>query len=109
LILDQSLGVTRRRVAQWAAWATFSLPPSAWTMSDTGILVAMIHPPCWFYIQASGPKAMTSTSTKAPLGISRTATQERAGLPVKYRPYTSLKAAKLPMSDRKQVVLTTSA
>ena len=36
-----------------------------------------------------------------------TATQERAGLPVKYSLYTSLNATKSPISYKKQVVLNT--
>ena len=51
--------------------------------------------------------AMASISQSTPLGSSRTATQLRAGLEVKYLAYTSLKAAKSPMSARKQVVFTT--
>lgn len=51
--------------------------------------------------------AMASTSHSTPLGRSFTATQLRAGLETKYRAYTLLKAAKSPMSARKQVVLTT--
>ncbi len=51
--------------------------------------------------------AMASISHRAPLGRSFTATQERAGLEVKYLAYTSLKAAKSAISARKQVVLTT--
>ena len=50
---------------------------------------------------------MASISHRAPLGRSFTATQERAGLEVKYLAYTSLKAAKSAISARKQVVLTT--
>ncbi len=43
-----------------------------------------------------------------PLGRSFTATQERAGFPVKYFAYTALNAAKSAISARKQVVFTTS-
>ena len=53
--------------------------------------------------------AITSTSTKAPLGRADTATQLRAGLPVKYLAYTSLNLAKSLISARKQVVFTTSS
>ena len=51
--------------------------------------------------------AMISTSTATPNGRSFTATQERAGLEVKYLAYTSLNALKSPISAKKQVVLTT--
>ena len=53
--------------------------------------------------------AITSTSTKAPLGRADTATQLRAGLPVKYLAYTSLNSTKSLISARKQVVFTTSS
>ena len=52
--------------------------------------------------------AIISTSTKAPNGRSFTATQERAGLEVKYLAYTSLNALKSAISAKKQVVLITS-
>ena len=51
--------------------------------------------------------AITSTSQSTPFGSAFTATQERAGFPVKYFAYTSLKAAKSAISARKQVVLIT--
>ena len=50
---------------------------------------------------------MASTSHRTPFGKAFTATQERAGLLTKYFSYTALKAAKSPISARKQVVLTT--
>ena len=50
---------------------------------------------------------MHSISTSAPLGISFTATQLRAGREVKYFSYTALKAAKSFMSARKQTVFIT--
>ena len=40
--------------------------------------------------------AIVSTSHKTPFGRSFTATQERAGFPVKYFAYTSLNAATIP-------------
>ena len=51
---------------------------------------------------------MASISHSAFLGSVFTATQLRAGLEVKYWAYTSLKAAKSPISAKKQVVLTLS-
>lgn len=50
---------------------------------------------------------MHSISTSAPLGISFTATQLRAGREVKYFSYTALKAEKSFMSARKQTVFIT--
>lgn len=49
--------------------------------------------------------AITSTSANTPLGKVLTATQLRAGLEVKYFPYTSLNVAKSFISAKKQVVL----
>lgn len=49
--------------------------------------------------------AITSTSANTPLGKVFTATQLRAGLEVKYFPYTSLNVAKSFISAKKQVVL----
>ena len=50
---------------------------------------------------------MISTSTATPNGRSFTATQERAGLDVKYFAYTSLKGLKSLISAKKHVVLIT--
>ena len=61
----------------------------------------------FFFAAFSYKDAMTSTSHRTFLGSVFTATQERAGLDTKYLPYTSLNAAKSPMSARKQVVFTT--
>src|SRR5690606_18764388 len=51
--------------------------------------------------------AIASISTSTSRGNLETSTQDRAGLFVKYWAYTSLKAAKLVRSDKKQVVLIT--
>lgn len=51
--------------------------------------------------------AVSSISASAPFGSADTSTQLLAGFDVKYLPYTSLKAAKLPISVMKQVVLIT--
>lgn len=52
---------------------------------------------------------INSTSQSTLLGSCFTATQERAGFPVKYFAYTSLNTAKSLISARKQVVFTTFA
>ena len=58
-------------------------------------------------MSSGGGECRAPISHRTPLGSSRTATQLRAGLEVKNLAYTSLKAAKSPMSARKQVVLKT--
>ena len=49
--------------------------------------------------------AIASISQRTPFGRDLTATQLLAGLEVKYLAYTSLNAAKSPISAKKQVVL----
>ena len=51
--------------------------------------------------------AIASISQRTPFGRDLTATQLLAGLEVKYLAYTSLNAAKSPISAKKQVVLIT--
>src|SRR5699024_9725575 len=63
--------------------------------------------PFSLHLPYSSTTAITSISHSAFFGSVFTATQLLAGLEVKYLAYTSLNAAKSPMSARKQVVFTT--